>query len=586
MFAYTTRTQSQTYSKEIENKISSVENNLTSGWFKVEGERNWTLEERMKYYNAQGISIAVINNFKIEWAKGYGWADSSEKRPVTVNTMFQAGSISKSLNAIGVLKLVEENNLDIYADINKYLTSWKFPYDTISKNKQISIADLLSHTAGLTVYGFSGYKYDDSIPTIYQTLDGKRPASSPPVRSELKPGIRQYHYSGGGTTISQLLLTDVSKKPYDKYLNDKVFKPLGMTNSSFTQPQPKDRLKFLATGYYADGKAVQGKYFIYPEMGAAGLWTTPTDLCKYIIETQLALKGKSNKILSTAMTKKRLIPLTDSSLSIGFTTKNNASGMGLFIDIEKNKTAKYFWHGGGDEGFTAHFYGSIENGNGVAVMVNLHAIYDGGKLLRELINSVAITYNWDDFYLPISKKLIEIPDSTLNKYCGTYRSKTSNRITTITKKDNKYWFDTYNDFHSPNEMLFTSALDFFSKEQGSEKSFYMDNAGKVKGFRKYFNGKMTEEFEKVDPLLLPAELLGKYVGVYEDREREVSFTKKDNDLYMNVAGSTFKAYFISTSEFYLLENNQAIYKFVTNEKNIVDGYICKSGFNEDKANKK
>jgi CubicO group peptidase (beta-lactamase class C family) len=597
LFAFTTRTQSQTYSKEIEDKIKSVENNLTSGWFKIEGQRNWTLDERMKYYNAQGISIAVINNFKIEWAKGYGWADSSEKRPVTINTMFRAGSISKSLNAMGLLKLAEEKNLDIYSDINNYLTSWKFPYDTISKNKKISIADLLSHTAGLSVYGFHGYKKGDSLPTIYQTLDGKRPANNSPVRSEIIPGTRQYHYSGGASTIAQLIVSDVSKQPYDKYFDDKVFKPLGMTNSSYTQFPTKDIQKRFATGYYANGKEVEGKYPIYPEMGAAGLWTTPTDLCKYIIETQLALKGKSNKVLSNEMTKKRLIPETDSSLAIGFTTKNNASGMGLFIDIEKNKTAKYFWHGGGGEGFTAHFYGSLEDGKGVAVMVNLHSIYDGGKLLKEVMNSVAISYNWEDYYSPILKKTVVQPDSILDKYIGTYKSKNNGKVTIIYKRDGKYWYDRLNDFYNPVEMAFTSSQDFFNKEFSTEKSFYSDSLGNLKGIRTSLRGKLTDEAEKIKLLSLSDELLNRYIGTYEQEanngepfswkgKQEVIFVKKDNNLWMNIGGKSFRTYFYSTSEFYLLENNQALYKFITNENNIVVGYIKNSGYDEDKAFKK
>ena len=213
-------TQSQTYSREVEARIKSVENNLTSGWFKVEGEANWTLDERMKYYNAQGLSIAVIKDFKIDWAKGYGWADSSEMRAVTPETPFQAGSISKSINAFGVLQLAQNKNLDLNADINTYLKSWKFPYDSISRQQHISIADLLAHTAGLSVYGFAGYKKGDSLPTVYQTLDGLRPANSVPVRSEEVPGTRHYHYSGGASTISQLLLTDISKEKYDFPVNE------------------------------------------------------------------------------------------------------------------------------------------------------------------------------------------------------------------------------------------------------------------------------------------------------------------------------------------------------------------------------
>src|SRR5688572_32931379 len=122
----------------------------------------------MKATGVQGLSIVVISNYKIEWAKGYGWADVEEKRKVTTNTRFQAASISKSINSVGILKLVEMGKLDPEADINNYLKSWKFPYDSLSNNKKISTHNLLSHTAGLDIHGFRGYKKTDTLPTVQQ----------------------------------------------------------------------------------------------------------------------------------------------------------------------------------------------------------------------------------------------------------------------------------------------------------------------------------------------------------------------------------------------------------------------------------
>jgi CubicO group peptidase (beta-lactamase class C family) len=267
----------KTYSKEIESNIRQVENNL-SGWVQVgHTPAKWKLADRMKFYHAHGVSIAVIKNYKIEWAKGYGWADSAAQRPVTTTSLFQAGSNSKSLNAVGVLKLIQQGKLDLDSDINTYLKSWKFPYDSLSKGKKITIANLLSHTAGLTVHGFPGYKREDSIPTLIQVLDGRKPANTDAVRSMYEPSMK-YEYSGGGTTVSQLIVEDVTGKPYDVYMQENVLKPLGMTHSFYTQPPPSGKQQLLATGYYNDGKAVEGNYHIYPEQAAAGLWTNPTDL--------------------------------------------------------------------------------------------------------------------------------------------------------------------------------------------------------------------------------------------------------------------------------------------------------------------
>ena len=164
---FTLSAQQQKYNDEVAKKITLVENNLASE-IQVEGEPNWNLTDRMKFYHVNGISIAVIKNYKIEWAKGFGWADSAAQRPVTTSTLFQAGSISKSLNSVGVLKLAQQGKIDLYTDINNYLTSWKFPYDSISHGKKITIANLLSHSAGLSVHGFPGYERGDSIPTLPQ----------------------------------------------------------------------------------------------------------------------------------------------------------------------------------------------------------------------------------------------------------------------------------------------------------------------------------------------------------------------------------------------------------------------------------
>ncbi|HMG16151.1 MAG TPA: serine hydrolase domain-containing protein, partial [Saprospiraceae bacterium] len=308
------------YATEIESKIKEVENNLVLQ-VRIEGEPNQSLKEKMNFYHVNGVSIAVIKDYKIDWARGYGWADSIEQRRVTTGTLFQAGSVSKSLNAVGVLKMAQDKRLNLNADVNDYLTTWKFPYDSLSKSKKITPANLLSHTAGLNMHGFPGYEKGDTIPTLVQVLNGVTPANTSAVRSDFEPGLK-FQYSGGGTTISQLILQDIAGKPYDEFMWDNVLKPMGMENSFYTQPPSEDKQKLLASGYYNDGKEVKGKYHIYPEQAAAGLWTNPTDLAHYIIETQLSLQGKSNKVLSQEMTKLRLTPYIDDRVGLGvFTMK-------------------------------------------------------------------------------------------------------------------------------------------------------------------------------------------------------------------------------------------------------------------------
>lgn len=369
------------FAQDVNDKIKLFENDLNY-WDKSKSKK-WSLKERMAFYNVYAVSIAVIKDYKIEWTKAYGYADVSEKKSATTLTLFQAPSISKSINSLAILKLVEEGKLGLDDDINNYLKDWKFPYDSVSKGKKISIANLLNHTAGLSTSGFRGYAKTESLPTTIETLDGLKPSNSGAVRSIFEPGLK-FQYSGGGTTITQLILENTTGENYEDYMLKNVLTPLGMNSSSFNQPQAKEKENNLATGYNND-KEVKGKYHIYPEKAAAGLWTNPTDLSKYIIETQLSLLGKSNKKLSKEMSGKRL--------------ENN---FGVFLNDFKG--TKYFGHSGGNEGFVCHYVGSLEGGNGVVVMTNGRNM----KLVEEVVNSIVSINNWKNFPLEPQKESISL----------------------------------------------------------------------------------------------------------------------------------------------------------------------------------
>jgi CubicO group peptidase (beta-lactamase class C family) len=472
-----------TYSKEVEEKIKQVENNLKP-WVQTEnGVLKYTLQERLKTYCVKGVSIAVISNYKIEWARGYGWADSAKKIPVTRKTMFLAGSNSKSLNAMGVLKLAQDGKVNLYADINDYLKTWKFPYDSKSNGKKITITNLLNHTSGLSVYGTRGYKFGEKIPTLIQILDGKKPANNPAVRSEYEPSLK-FGYSGGGTEISQLIVQDVTGMSYDKYMWENVLKPLGMMNSTYTQPPVFINDSLLARGYYSY-TPVLGKYHIIPEQAAAGLWSTPTDLAKYVIETELALQGKSQKVLSKEMTELRLIP---------FDTVN---GFGMGFVIEDKSGVKYFDHGGGNEGFLSQFIGSFEDGNGVVVMMNNAT---GGSLIYEIIRSVAITYNWKNYYTPVIKNEITMSEKDMQKYTGKYRffykegSGISTSLATLLvyKNNDGLWIDSGDDIKY--KIHFTDNSHFFLIERQTEEYYFKINSrGKVVGISKNLKGRIVRQ---------------------------------------------------------------------------------------------
>ena len=402
LFVPFARAQKIKYNKQTNDSIYQVETHLSER-YQIKGENHGSLSERMAFHNVKAVSIAVIKNYQIVWAKGYGWADESLKIPTTSSTRFQAASVSKSINAVALLKLVQDGKIDLNADINSTLKTWKFPYDTVSKGKKISLANLLSHNAGISVHGFGGYAIGNPIPNLVQILNGTGPANSAPVKSITAPGTG-FEYSGGGITISQMMAIDASGVSYETLLHDQVLSPYGMTNSTFEQGVGRNKLKQLATAYRKDGSEVEGKHHIYPELAAAGLWTTPTDLAKYVINTQLSHQGKSNKVLNRKTAEIMLTPIVEDEV-----------GLGVFI--RNLDGTKYFEHSGSNEGFQSEYYGSFESGNGVVVMVNS----DNGKIIPEIVNSVSQVYGFKGLYRSKLIDKIEIPTSTLLKYVGDYQ---------------------------------------------------------------------------------------------------------------------------------------------------------------------
>src|SRR5262249_4024211 len=274
---------------------------------------------------------------------------------VTTATLFQAGSISKAVAALGALRMVERGQLVLDEDVNKRLRTWKVPDFAAAPDKKVTLERILSHTAGLTVHGFPGYAAGGPVPTLVEVLDGKPPANTAPIRIDVEPGTI-WRYSGGGYTIMQQLLIDVSGRPFPELLRALVLAPAGMTQSSYQQPLPKDRAAATATGHLDDRSPVEGRWHVYPEMAAAGLWTTPSDLCRLAMELQRALAGKSTKIVSRAMARRMITEVKDHD------------GLGLFLDGEGR--ALQLSHNGRDEGFDALLVAFAETGQGAAIMID------------------------------------------------------------------------------------------------------------------------------------------------------------------------------------------------------------------------
>lgn len=548
------------YSPEIEARIKQVEEGTGIVRYTVDGVKNLNLEQRMQKYHINGITVAVINNYQVEWVKGYGWADTKERRPVTTETLFQPGSISKSLNAVGVMKLVQDKKLDLQTDINDYLRSWKFPYDSVSKGKKITIANLLSHTAGLSVHGFPGYFYHENKPTLHQILDGEKPAKTRAVRSMFEPGLR-FQYSGGGTMISEQILLDFTGKPYDEFIAETVFKPMGMTRSFFTQPPPVKIRSQLATGYQENGtKTVSGNYPLLLEQAAGGLWTTPSDLAKYIIDIQLSYQGKSNKVLNKETTQLMLTPYIDKSAALG-----------VFIDKPNGGT--YFQHSAGNLGFSGRFFGSLDEGKGVVIFMN--ADY-GYQLIDEFINSVAFVYKWKGMYdekAPVVVKERVFTPRQQDNIAGVY-VEDNGMFVEVERKDGS--FDYSAGWSGPWTMYFTSPDKFINIESKSEKEFITDSAGNLVLTRS-LDGKRLSTARRLNTIQVQHALLQKYEGTYKPGEGgEGRLLLKEGRLWLD-DGNLKKIHFISEKEFIVLQNSNTYYTIILNAAGKVEGLSAKQG---------
>lgn len=395
-------------------RISRVENGLLPPVL-VKGQTAWNILDRMKFYNIPGVSVAVFFDNKIQWAKGFGVADNDSKEPVTEKTLFVAGSISKPVAAMGALRLVQEGKLALDANVNSYLASWKVPENALTAKEPVTLRRIMSHSAGLTVHGFRGYAPGEPLPTLIDILNGTPPANSSPIVVDIEPGST-WRYSGGGLTIMQLALMDVEKKPFPEILREKVLDPIGMTSSSYEQTLPPDRLKLAASGHDASGKVIEGKRFIYPEMAAAGLWTTPTDLAKFAIEVGRSVRGESNKVLSKEMAKLMVTP----QIVIQGTTE-----MALGLVLERHGSEVYFGHGGQDEGFIASLLADRDGGYGVAIMTNSDGPAD--SLISEITMAVAKEYGWRG-YVPVPYDVISLDAKALARFSGRYMVDSDNSL--------------------------------------------------------------------------------------------------------------------------------------------------------------
>jgi CubicO group peptidase (beta-lactamase class C family) len=337
------------------------------------------LTDRMRDLQIPAVSVAVFGNGRLEWLRAWGMADVAARRRADPDTRFQAASISKPVAAAAALALVSRGRLSLDRNINDHLTSWKLPDNEFTAKQPVTLAHLLTHSAGVTVHGFRGYAKGEAVPTLLQLLEGAPPANSAAVRVDIPVGSK-FRYAGGGYQLVQLAIEDETRKPFAQAARELVLEPFGMRRSTFVQPIPADLRLKAATGYRANGDPVAGNWHTYPEQAAAGLWTTPEDLARFALEVHRIATGKAEKVISRELAQRMVQRQFD------------RYGLGFMVTGEGAEAR--FSHGGSNEGFRCHMVAYRDTGSGVVIMTNSDR---GGEIMQEIVRAVGREYQWGGF---------------------------------------------------------------------------------------------------------------------------------------------------------------------------------------------
>lgn len=365
-----------------------------------------SLHERMRRYCVPGVSIAVIDDGEVSWAGGYGEAVAGGAA-AHATTCYQAASISKAVAAVGVLALVEHGVLDLDADVNSSLRSWRLPASPYTADQPVTVRHLLSHTAGTTVPGFPGYPVATTIPPVADVLSGRGAATTPAVESFATPGTVS-QYSGGGSTIVQQLVTDITGHDFAELMDDLVLTPLGMIDSAYAQPISGRLAAHAAHGHGPTGAPVAGGHHIYPELQAAGLWTTAVDLARWVIGVQEILRGDRTGPISQETAHLMITPVEVSGAPGPF---------GLGPELGGSGDVRRFGHSGSNEGFRSQLDGLVDQPLGAAILTNAEG---GTTLSGEIRRAVAAEYGWGEMDISVIE-VVDVDPQVLTSYAGSYR---------------------------------------------------------------------------------------------------------------------------------------------------------------------
>ena len=353
-------------------------------------ERGLHIKEIMRRHQIPGMSIALIHDFRVVCAKGYGVTVKGGNRRVTPTTLFLAGSITKPVAAVGALYLVQQGKVSLDEDVNIEFKSWKVPDNEYTRQRKVTLGLLLSHAGGFTGGDFfPGYVVGKPLPSLPQILDGVPPATNAPMRVGFEPGTR-WNYSGDGYLVVQQLLMDVSGQSFPEFMRKAVFEKIGMNDSTYEEPLPAVHRASAASGTLMNGELVSGGWHVNPEMAAGGLWSTPKDLAKLAVDLALSAHGEANHALTQSTAREMLTSHWKDGVVNILGTKEDPDqmGLGFFVGTQKGR----FGHVGGNVGYQATLMMFAESGDGVVIMTNSDVGLAAGNAL---LDRIAEVYGWD-----------------------------------------------------------------------------------------------------------------------------------------------------------------------------------------------
>lgn len=437
-------------------RIRNVEKGLLRAVF-IKGmpPEKLDLETRMRFYRVPGLSLAVMDENTIAWSRTYGYKNGENFDPITPDTVFQAGALSRPVTAAAVLRAAEENRLALADDIRLHLRSWSLP----PGGPDLTPRGLLAQADGLLPQIFPGYPRDEPIPSLLQILSGEDPARNLPLTEPRRPSVVDVE-SESGYVIIQQLLSDVYGEPFADIVNETVLDPLGMKDSTFEIVLPPELEERAALGHGREGRPIEGGWRLYPESAAKGLWTTPEDLIRFVARLMAAARGESGNLLSPVSARGLFSPQSGDR-SFGFMVEG--SGQDVFFHLM-----------GKTEGYACWLFVYPYRGQGAAVMTNSS---NGFVLIEEIFRALSEVYDWPGFK-PVEKPLYRLDPSVYTEYVGRYEV-TPDYILDVMYED--YYLVIRPTGQAPTQFYVESPAIFFSIDPFVRIQFVRDDAGEVKG---------------------------------------------------------------------------------------------------------